>query len=467
MKNLYKNHKGITLIALIITIIVLLILAGVTIAAITGNESAPNKAVEARQKNEQGAEFDAIKVAAVSSVVEGKLDLNVDIDTLKANLQGLVTDDLNRAIDPDLTEWTVTGNSGIKYLITNKGMVTLVSTVDIARNGETVTETTISLTEEDIGNTIQLSAQPTADLTVNSTSWQSSNTSMATIDNTGTVSLLTTGTTTITLTAQTSGGNFEKTCIISITHPLEVGDSVSYITTHNNVTLDNWKVFHKYTDESTGENYTWIIYGDCLPYEAIGVGTGEGQISGLAQGNKNTEGNYCVKGTNRTNLLNAMTITSNWSSLLTETKNGQTINHADATDANIKAMGSPILELWRDSWNAKYPNTSTYTSNQLYITSNATGYLVSRTNETPKSSEYSVSMSGSQGYVSSSNADELYFPHTAQWRSCNGYWLASPSASSTDRVMYVLFNGYVSGNDYYINPCAFRPVVCLPSSVFE
>ena len=50
MKNLYKNHKGITLIALIITIIVLLILAGVTIAAITSNESAPNKAVEARKK---------------------------------------------------------------------------------------------------------------------------------------------------------------------------------------------------------------------------------------------------------------------------------------------------------------------------------------------------------------------------------------------------------------------------------
>ena len=36
-KNMKKNNKGITLIALVITIIVLLILAGVAISAIIGN----------------------------------------------------------------------------------------------------------------------------------------------------------------------------------------------------------------------------------------------------------------------------------------------------------------------------------------------------------------------------------------------------------------------------------------------
>lgn len=35
--NIKNNNKGITLIALVITIIVLLILAGVTIAALTGD----------------------------------------------------------------------------------------------------------------------------------------------------------------------------------------------------------------------------------------------------------------------------------------------------------------------------------------------------------------------------------------------------------------------------------------------
>lgn len=45
-----KSNKGITLIALIITIIVLLILAGVTIAAINGNESAMDKAKQAKDE---------------------------------------------------------------------------------------------------------------------------------------------------------------------------------------------------------------------------------------------------------------------------------------------------------------------------------------------------------------------------------------------------------------------------------
>ena len=45
MKN---NQKGITLVALVITIIVLLILAGVTIAALSGNNGILNRAREAK-----------------------------------------------------------------------------------------------------------------------------------------------------------------------------------------------------------------------------------------------------------------------------------------------------------------------------------------------------------------------------------------------------------------------------------
>ena len=46
-----RKNKGITLIALVITIIVLLILAGVTIAMLSGDNSAPQKATEAAQKD--------------------------------------------------------------------------------------------------------------------------------------------------------------------------------------------------------------------------------------------------------------------------------------------------------------------------------------------------------------------------------------------------------------------------------
>ena len=73
-KSTKNSQKGITLIALIITIIVLLILAGVTIAQITGNENAMDKAVEAKQKQEEAAKQEEIEIAKVSSKLETAWD---------------------------------------------------------------------------------------------------------------------------------------------------------------------------------------------------------------------------------------------------------------------------------------------------------------------------------------------------------------------------------------------------------
>ena len=47
-KNKIKNEKAITLIALIVTIIVLLILAGVSIAVLTGDNSILRRSSEAK-----------------------------------------------------------------------------------------------------------------------------------------------------------------------------------------------------------------------------------------------------------------------------------------------------------------------------------------------------------------------------------------------------------------------------------
>ena len=57
-----KNQKGITLIALVITIIVLLILAGVTIAMLTGENGILNKATGAVSDTEKATAEEAIKM---------------------------------------------------------------------------------------------------------------------------------------------------------------------------------------------------------------------------------------------------------------------------------------------------------------------------------------------------------------------------------------------------------------------
>ena len=59
MKN---NQKGITLVALVITIIVLLILAGVTIASLSGDNGILNRGKEAKTANEIGNAKDLINV---------------------------------------------------------------------------------------------------------------------------------------------------------------------------------------------------------------------------------------------------------------------------------------------------------------------------------------------------------------------------------------------------------------------
>ena len=53
IKQLIKTSNGITLIALVITIIVLLILAGVTIATLTGDNRILGKAKTAKTTNDE------------------------------------------------------------------------------------------------------------------------------------------------------------------------------------------------------------------------------------------------------------------------------------------------------------------------------------------------------------------------------------------------------------------------------
>ncbi len=60
-----KKNKGITLIALVITIIVLLILAGVAIAMLSGENGILKKAAEAKTKTEEGQEQEKERLATM------------------------------------------------------------------------------------------------------------------------------------------------------------------------------------------------------------------------------------------------------------------------------------------------------------------------------------------------------------------------------------------------------------------
>ena len=65
-----RNQKGITLVALVITIIVLLILAGVTIAALSGDNGILTRASQSKQEDEIGTAKDTINLAANEAIQE-------------------------------------------------------------------------------------------------------------------------------------------------------------------------------------------------------------------------------------------------------------------------------------------------------------------------------------------------------------------------------------------------------------
>ena len=76
-----KNQKGITLIALVITIIVLLILAGVTIAMLTGDNGILNKATGAVSDTEKATAEEAIKMEVYNNIATNEGTFNLDTFT--------------------------------------------------------------------------------------------------------------------------------------------------------------------------------------------------------------------------------------------------------------------------------------------------------------------------------------------------------------------------------------------------
>ena len=72
-ENNMKKNKGITLVALVVTIVVLLILAGVSINLVLGNNGVISKAKEAETKSAEASQNDLKGMNGLVSEMEGAL----------------------------------------------------------------------------------------------------------------------------------------------------------------------------------------------------------------------------------------------------------------------------------------------------------------------------------------------------------------------------------------------------------
>ncbi len=120
-----RTQKGITLVALVITIIVLLILAGVTIAALGGSNGILTNATAAKQADEIGNTKDQINLIANEAISDfyKKTYLNDTSVTITAtDLQGAVKEYIKAEIKSEKI-----GNCTVKVDTPTAGKITVVS----------------------------------------------------------------------------------------------------------------------------------------------------------------------------------------------------------------------------------------------------------------------------------------------------------------------------------------------------
>ena len=113
-KKILKSSNGITLIALVITIIVLLILAGISIAMLSGDNSVLQKATDAKTNTERTNIIEQAKLDLLAGITDKKgADLsNNEIKAILGTYFNDVPEDLS-----DLTQEMATKSGGYKVIL--------------------------------------------------------------------------------------------------------------------------------------------------------------------------------------------------------------------------------------------------------------------------------------------------------------------------------------------------------------
>jgi len=229
-QTLKSDHKGITLIALVVTIIVLLILAGVTINLVLSDGGLFSRAQEAQSKQKEAEIRDQIGLLLADYQVE-KYTRGTDLKTYLEGKEGTIIDSVTE--NGDSLEVEI---DGFKVLI-NKGTLGI---GEITNNGETggsgsggntgggqtpeptdvaVTSITINKTETTIivddTETLTITSIEPDNATDKSITWSSNASDIAEVSQTGVVTAKKVGTAIITATAN-GGENVSASCTVTV-----------------------------------------------------------------------------------------------------------------------------------------------------------------------------------------------------------------------------------------------------------
>ena len=488
MNNL-KRKNGITLIALVITIIVLLILAGVTIATLTGENGILSQAQNAKKVSEDAAAEEKVRVEVMGSYgIDGRLNLA----NLITNLGNIGT--VTKSTFP--VEVTVDGKS---FTISETGVVEQsgprinTTNLKVTTVADKETEiTTASTNKPEEGTPLEISFDVSISVgTITGVDKGTLTDGKVTYDTDGTE-------TEVIFTFTLSGleNNTPQTVTINNLRKyynvklygaevkLNGGNAITVKTvgTTNYTIEDNWRLF--YIDDAV-DGYVHLIYGDYYPADVQTEITTDNAIFAPSHTDNNgTISSYAwsVNGRkNRLTLLQYLKNNLNYaeSNLDTSTPAGSYAswnNLATALTETGKALegktilvqGAPNITMWVDSWKEQG-----YTELVLNDSENpAIGYYIGKkVVDGTQSYNYYVYLRTESGYE-----DRLYFPNRGtnattsepNGDKANDYWLASPAGQSASFVCSVNCSGYVYCGQLYKNDyLSVRPVISILKSDFQ
>ena len=161
-KKIFKSTKGITLIALVVTIIILLILAGISIAMLTGNNGILTQGQRAKEETRIAGVEEVVKLYKQGKYIDSTTgSVTENADEMLENLKGqkLVSED---EIDRENEIITIKRKDGSIAKEIQYGMVTITISKTpenekasrVTLKVESVEGTKTSMTEENIGNFI-------------------------------------------------------------------------------------------------------------------------------------------------------------------------------------------------------------------------------------------------------------------------------------------------------------------------
>ena len=481
--NKVISKKGISLVALVITIIVLIVL---TAAVVITGVNVPSNADYAVKMYNKTVVQDAVTLYIMTSMLEGVEDGVRDVDEIVAELYNTTTNKWVVA-NTEAGEKGAVAKLGINlteaelqavFTLDASGVVGWVAGQEPTRDEEnneqqpTKTLSSIAITtqpttkEYEVGDTVDMTG-----LVVTATYSDGSEedvTSSVTYTPALTEVTQTPGTTEITVTYSEKTATEKITItVVEATTATTLGELITdgsmygravtgYTAGLTGYEVSDWSVFYE------EGNYVYLIASNVLteaqiptiPEATKGAYNGYGILKWLSapavqemRSNsifKAQWSNYAANINGK--CVSALLNTDNWTAFATP-------SDTTLTNKVVGAIGSPTAEMFAASWSAK--NTTallTMTNKNSSGTESTNGYYY---NYNGSIAEYHSGLTTTE--------NELYFPKY------NGnttyYWLASPSARYAGYLCYVSSDGGVASDDYNYAISGLRPVVCLKSDI--